>query len=148
MPSLNPQTTAMPRLTAETFPIQSPGRDLASIKRLIANKLMFSIGKDPQAARPEDWLQAAALAVRDHLVERWMKTTRAQYAQDSKRVYYLSMEFLIGRSFSNAMLALGLRDRIRQALVDFGVDMDQVIELEPDAALGNGGLGRLAACFS
>ena len=147
MPSLNPQTTAMPRLTAETFPIQSPGRDLASIKRLIANKLMFSIGKDPQAARPEDWLQAAALAVRDHLVERWMKTTRAQYAQDSKRVYYLSMEFLIGRSFSNAMLALGLRDRIRQALVDFGVDMDQVIELEPDAALGNGGLGRLAACF-
>jgi starch phosphorylase len=76
-----------------------------------------------------------------------MKTTRAQYAQDSKRVYYLSMEFLIGRSFSNAMLALGLRDRIRQALVDFGVDLDQVIELEPDAALGNGGLGRLAACF-
>lgn len=132
---------------AETFPIQSPGRDLASIKRLIANKLVFSIGKDPQAARPEDWFQAAALAVRDHLVERWMKTTRAQYAQDSKRVYYLSMEFLMGRSFSNAMLALGLRDRIRQALVDFGIDMDQVIELEPDAALGNGGLGRLAACF-
>ena len=108
---------------------------------------MFSIGKDPQAARAEDWLQAAALAVRDHLVERWMATTRAQYQQDSKRVYYLSMEFLMGRSFSNAMLALGLHDRVRQALADFGVDMEQVVELEPDAALGNGGLGRLAACF-
>jgi starch phosphorylase len=105
------------------------------------------VGKDPKVARPEDWLNAAAFAVRDQLVERWMKTTRTQYAQDAKRVYYMSMEFLIGRTFGNAMLALGLRDRVRQALLDFGVDMDAITELEPDAALGNGGLGRLAACF-
>jgi len=144
---LNPNQQISLQNTIEPFPIQAPGRDLASIKALIANKLMFSIGKDPHAARAEDWLQAAALAVRDHLVERWMATTRAQYQQDSKRVYYLSMEFLMGRSFSNAMLALGLHDRVRQALADFGVDMEQVVELEPDAALGNGGLGRLAACF-
>lgn len=129
------------------FEFDAPGRDLESLKRSIANKLMFVVGKDPEAARPEDWLHAAAYAVRDQLVERWMTTTRAQYAQDAKRVYYLSMEFLIGRTFSNAMLAVGLRERVKQALADFGVDIDAVTELEPDAALGNGGLGRLAACF-
>lgn len=138
-------TTTTP--TPVNFEFDAPGRDLESLKRSIANKLMFVVGKDPQAARPEDWLHAAAYAVRDQLVERWMTTTRAQYAQDAKRVYYLSMEFLIGRTFSNAMLAVGLRERVNQALADFGVDMDAVTELEPDAALGNGGLGRLAACF-
>ena len=129
------------------FAFDTPARDLESLKRAIANKLMFVVGKDPAAARPEDWLTAASYAVRDQLVERWMKTTRAQYEQDAKRVYYLSMEFLIGRTYGNALLALGLRDRVKQALLDFGVDMDAVSELEPDAALGNGGLGRLAACF-
>ncbi|OYQ41348.1 glycogen phosphorylase [Rhodoferax sp. TH121] len=133
--------------TPVNFEFDAPGRDLESLKRSIANKLMFVVGKDPEAARPEDWLHAAAYAVRDQLVERWMTTTRAQYAQDAKRVYYLSMEFLIGRTFSNAMLAVGLRERVKQALADFGVDIDAVTELEPDAALGNGGLGRLAACF-
>ena len=142
--------TTIPTSTAPApvnFEFDAPGRDLESLKRSIANKLMFVVGKDPAAARPEDWLHAAAYAVRDQLVERWMTTTRAQYAQDAKRVYYLSMEFLIGRTFSNAMLAVGLRDRVKQALADFGVDIDAVTELEPDAALGNGGLGRLAACF-
>jgi glycogen phosphorylase len=129
------------------FPFDAPGRDLESLKHAIANKLMFTVGKDPKTARAEDWMHAAAYAVRDQLVERWMKTTRTQYAQDAKRVYYMSMEFLIGRTFGNAMLALGLRERVRQALADFGVDLDTITELEPDAALGNGGLGRLAACF-
>ncbi|MEY4753282.1 MAG: hypothetical protein RJA44_957, partial [Pseudomonadota bacterium] len=84
---------------------------------------------------------------RDHLVERWMKTTRAQYAQDVKRVYYMSMEFLIGRTFSNALLALDVMPIVRQALIELDVDPDKILDLEPDAALGNGGLGRLAACF-
>lgn len=123
------------------------GREPQALKHAIANKLMFTVGKDPEAARPEDWMHAAAYAVRDQLVERWMQTTRARYANDSKRVYYMSMEFLIGRTFSNAMLALGLTEEIREALAEFGVDMDTIAELEPDAALGNGGLGRLAACF-
>ncbi|WP_138515586.1 glycogen/starch/alpha-glucan phosphorylase [Rhodoferax bucti] len=140
-------TSSLTTSAPVTFEFDAPGRDLESLKRSIANKLMFVVGKDPEAARPEDWLHAAAYAVRDQLVERWMTTTRAQYAQDAKRVYYLSMEFLIGRTFSNAMLAVGLRERVKQALADFGVDIDAVTELEPDAALGNGGLGRLAACF-
>jgi starch phosphorylase len=121
--------------------------DVPALKRAIANKLMYQVGKDPISARPEDWLQAAAFTVRDHLVERWMATTRAQYAQDVKRVYYLSMEFLMGRAFGNALLATELLGPIRQALSELDVDVDGLLELEPDAALGNGGLGRLAACF-
>jgi starch phosphorylase len=130
-----------------TFSYDSPRNDLASLKQSIANKLVFTVGKDPSAARPEDWLHAAAYAVRDRLVERWMRTTHAQYDQDAKRVYYMSMEFLMGRAFDNAMLALELRDTLKQALSELGADIDVLASLEPDAALGNGGLGRLAACF-
>ena len=142
-PLLTPPAVA----TVPIFDFDSPARDLASIKRAIANKLMFTVGKDPEAAKPIDWLHAAAYAVRDQLVERWVATTRAKKAQDVKHVYYLSMEFLIGRTFSNALIALELHETVRQALAELGVDIDSVTELEPDAALGNGGLGRLAACF-
>ncbi len=131
----------------QDFQYDHPDRDVAAFKRAVANKLIYAVGKDPFAARPEDWLHATQLAVRDQMVERWMATTRAQYEQDVKRVYYLSMEFLIGRTFSNALLALDVQGTVRQALADFGVDLDALSELEPDAALGNGGLGRLAACF-
>ncbi len=134
-------------MTLTDFNYDHPDRDVAAFKRAIANKLIYAIGKDPITARPDDWLHAAALAVRDQLVERWMRTTRAQYQQDVKRVYYLSAEFLIGRTFTNALLALEIAPAVRQALADFEVDFDAVVELEPDAALGNGGLGRLAACF-
>ncbi|XZG69764.1 glycogen/starch/alpha-glucan family phosphorylase [Chitinibacteraceae bacterium HSL-7] len=125
----------------------SPGGDVAALKRSIANKLVFAIGKDPITAQPRDWLFATMLAARDRLVERWMKTTRAQYSQQSKRVYYLSMEFLMGRALTNALLAEGLYDEVRQALDELGIDYDEIDDIEPDAALGNGGLGRLAACF-
>jgi starch phosphorylase len=134
-------------MTIEEFAYDHPDRDVAAFKRAVANKLIYAVGKDPVAASPDDWLNATALAVRDQLVERWMATTRASYAQDVKRVYYLSMEFLIGRTFTNALLALELQDIVKQALADFGVDIAALAEREPDAALGNGGLGRLAACF-
>jgi len=123
------------------------GNDVATLKRSIANKLVYTLGKDPAAAEPRDWLDATALAVRDHLVERRMKTDAAQAQQDAKRVYYMSIEFLIGRTFTNALLALDMHEDVRQALAALGVDMDSLPDLEPDAALGNGGLGRLAACF-
>ena len=134
-------------MTIEDFAYDHPDRDVAAFKRAVANKLIYAVGKDPVAASPDDWLNATALAVRDQLVERWMTTTRANYAQDLKRVYYLSMEFLIGRTFTNALLAVDLYSTVQQALADFGVDMSALAEREPDAALGNGGLGRLAACF-
>ena len=133
--------------TPKTFEYDHPDRDVAAFKRAVANKLIYAVGKDPIAASQDDWLNATAQAVRDQLVERWMTTTRANYQQDLKRVYYLSMEFLIGRTFTNAMLAVDLYDIVREALSDFGVDMAALTEREPDAALGNGGLGRLAACF-
>jgi starch phosphorylase len=134
-------------MTIKDFAYDHPDRDVAAFKRAVANKLIYAVGKDPVAASQDDWLNATALAVRDQLVERWMATTRANYAQDLKRVYYLSMEFLIGRTFTNALLAVDLYDTVRDALADFGVDMAALSEREPDAALGNGGLGRLAACF-
>ena len=82
-PLLTPPAVA----TVPTFDFDSPARDLASIKRAIANKLMFTVGKDPEAAKPIDWLHAAAYAVRDQLVERWIATTRAKKAQEVKHVY-------------------------------------------------------------
>jgi starch phosphorylase len=140
-------TLTLENTDSAIFEYDAPARDVASLKRAIANKLMFSVGKEPDVARPVDWLHAAAYAVRDQLVERWMRTTRAKAAQDVKNVYYLSMEFLIGRTFSNALIALDLQAPLNQALAELGVDMDSIVDLEPDAALGNGGLGRLAACF-
>jgi starch phosphorylase len=118
-----------------------------ALRRSISNRLMYGVGKDAVTAQPRDWLHAVELAVRDRLVARWMRTTRQQYEQDVKRVYYLSMEFLIGRTFTNALLALGIHDEVRDALSGLGVDINALEDLEPDAALGNGGLGRLAACF-
>jgi starch phosphorylase len=124
-----------------------PSGDVANLKRSIANKLVYTMGKDLSTAQPRDWLHATALAVRDRLVERRMKTEQAQSRQDAKRVYYMSIEFLIGRTFTNALLALDIHDDVRQALAELGVDLEALPDLEPDAALGNGGLGRLAACF-
>jgi len=121
--------------------------DVAKLKRSIANKLMYTVGKDPSVAQPRDWLHATALAVRDRLLERHTKTGHAQARQDAKRVYYMSIEFLIGRTFTNALLALDMHEDVRQALAELDVDVDKLPDLEPDAALGNGGLGRLAACF-
>ena len=118
-----------------------------ALRRSISNRLMYGVGKDAVTAQPRDWLHAVELAVRDRLVARWMRTTRQQYEQDVKRVYYLSMEFLIGRTFTNALRALGIHDEVRDALSGLGVDINALEDLEPDAALGNGGLGRLAACF-
>ncbi len=129
------------------FAYDHPDRDVAAFKRAVANKLIYAVGKDPVTASQDDWLHATTFAVRDQLVERWMATTRANYAQDLKRVYYMSMEFLIGRTFTNALLAVDLYDTVRDALADFNIDVEAIAEREPDAALGNGGLGRLAACF-
>jgi starch phosphorylase len=129
------------------FNFEHYANDTAALKKSIADKLVYAVGKDPATASAQDWLQATELAVRDRLVERWMKTTRAAYEQDAKRVYYLSMEFLIGRTFTNAALALGVYGQVRDALASLGVDIEEIANKEPDAALGNGGLGRLAACF-
>lgn len=123
------------------------GLDSKALKHSLANRLEYSAGKDLYTATPRDWYHVTAWAIRDRLMERWMETMRTYYQVDAKRVYYLSLEFMIGRTLSNSALSLGICDEFTQALSDIGVDMEQVREMENDAALGNGGLGRLAACF-
>lgn len=113
----------------------------------IEDALVHRIGKDRQAALPHDWLAATIYTLRDDIIERWMVSSKAAHAAGAKRVYYLSLEFLIGRLLRDALSNLGLTDKVRAALAALGVDLDEIEEIEPDAALGNGGLGRLAACF-
>ena len=129
-------------------PAGKPRRDDAeALRQEIMAKLAYSIGKDPIVAQNHDWLVATILAVRDRIIDRWMASTREAFRTGRKRVYYLSLEFLIGRLFKEALSNLGLTETVRLALRELGVDLDTIAELEPDAALGNGGLGRLAACF-
>ncbi|KQT44670.1 maltodextrin phosphorylase [Devosia sp. Leaf420] len=118
-----------------------------AIQAEILERLIYSVGKDPIVARPHDWLRAAILAVRDRIMDRWMESSRETWRTSHKRVYYLSLEFLIGRLMRDAMSNVGLMEPVAQALKNLNVDLGDLINLEPDAALGNGGLGRLAACF-
>ena len=121
--------------------------DIAAFRENILRKLTYAIGKDAEHASPLDWYEAVALATRDRMIDKWMDRTREAYRQNSKRVYYLSLEFLIGRLLTDSLSNLGMLDTAREALAEFDVDFDQIRLQEPDAALGNGGLGRLAACF-
>jgi glycogen phosphorylase len=113
----------------------------------ILKSLTYRLGKDASVATPHDWLTASIKVVRDRIIERWIDSTKTAYEQKDKRVYYLSLEFLIGRLMRDAFSNIGLLDNMREALASLGVDIDVISRLEPDAALGNGGLGRLAACF-
>jgi len=117
------------------------------IKSAVLAKLALDLGKDASAATDRDWFVAAALTIRDRIVHRWLAVDRASHAQGRKRVYYLSLEFLIGRLFADVLGNLGWTETFRAALGDLGVDLNRLRAAEPDAALGNGGLGRLAACF-
>ncbi|MBK0032881.1 glycogen phosphorylase [Erwinia sp. S43] len=129
------------------FSYASPTLSVDALKHSIAYKLMFTIGKDPSIANKHEWLNATLLAVRDRMVERWLRSNRAQLSQDVRQVYYLSMEFLVGRTLSNALLAMGIYEDAQTALEEMGFDLEELIEEENDPGLGNGGLGRLAACF-
>jgi glycogen phosphorylase len=132
---------------ASRIPMPAEDEDAAALRRSVVAKLTYDVGRDPIVATDWDWFMATALAVRDHVLERWMASTRSNYVSKVKRVYYLSLEFLIGRLLHASLNNLGLVDRMRMALADLGVDYDRLRNVEQDAALGNGGLGRLAACF-
>jgi glycogen phosphorylase len=109
--------------------------------------LQFSLGKDKYSSTPYDKFLAVAYAVRDKLIEKWIKTQQTYYRKDARRIYYISMEFLMGRALGNAVLNLGLEQVIEDALYDLSMNFEDLASLEQEAGLGNGGLGRLAACF-
>lgn len=139
------ETKAKPKKTVKAKPTAIP--KLGPIQQALKNHLIFSSFKTSEAATPRDWYDAASYSVRDHVVERWVRTAESYYRDDPKRVYYLSLEFLIGRMLSNAALNLGINEELKEGMSALGRDLENAIELETDAALGNGGLGRLAACF-
>ena len=128
-------------------PIDAETSGTESWRARIVAKLTYQVGKTPSVASDRDWFVATAFAVRDTMLDRWFESTQRTYTSGAKRVYYLSLEFLIGRLMFDCIGNLGLLGPVRAALAAEGVDLDRIKEQEPDAALGNGGLGRLAACF-
>src|SRR5436305_8888276 len=136
--------SAMPAPIADTPASED---DIDAFKASVLAKLTLAIGKDGAAATPRDWFVATALALRDRVIHRWLAVNRLSHAEGRKRVYYLSLEFLIGRLFADVVENLRMTETVKAALGDLGVDLDRMRRAEPDAALGNGGLGRLAACL-
>jgi starch phosphorylase len=130
-------------------PLTQEGVDpgAAELRSAILAKLLFQVGKDADHASDRDWFLATAYALRDQITRRWVGSTQDTYARERKRVYYFSVEFLIGRLMSDSLSNMRLLEPCRQALGELGIDFDRIAGIESDAALGNGGLGRLAACF-
>ncbi|MFZ4704263.1 MAG: glycogen/starch/alpha-glucan phosphorylase, partial [Candidatus Methylumidiphilus sp.] len=122
-------------------------KGIEELKQSLVNRLIYSIGKDPLETTNRDWFLALAHVVRDRMTLRWMETMRRYYLGDVKRVYYLSLEFLIGRTLRNSLLNMGFYDEFLQAVEEMGMDLTAIRHMEEEAGLGNGGLGRLAACF-
>ena len=137
--------TSQPIKTISTLP--DLGMDAKHIKADLKSYYGHRLGMDEHCKSVHYVYEALSLAVNDRLTERWKKTYNAYRKEDCKRGYYLSMEFLMGRTLSNAMLNLGITDATSKAAYDLGLDLEELIDSEPDAGLGNGGLGRLAACF-
>jgi starch phosphorylase len=127
--------------------IRRKKNDRKSYKLSILSNLEYRLAKDQYSARPYDLFLSTAYSVLERLIERWIVTQQTYHKVKPKRVYYLSMEYLLGRSLENSLLNLGLYDTCRAALAEMGVELADLQELEADAGLGNGGLGRLAACF-
>ncbi len=125
----------------------APRAGTGDLQAHILDVLRHRVGKDVHSATPHDWFTATVLALRDKVIDQWMESTHRTYEAGGKRVYYLSLEFLIGRLLRDALSNLGLTREMEKALRSYGFDLSVIEDLEPDAALGNGGLGRLAACF-
>jgi len=121
--------------------------NVANVKKTFNRHLHYTVIKDRHVATPRDYYFSLANTVKDHLVSRWIKTQQYYYETDPKRVYYLSLEFYMGRSLTNTMINLGIQGACDEALYQLGLDIEDMEDKECDAGLGNGGLGRLAACF-
>ena len=136
------ETTSHPALGSE---VETTGRH--ELQAAFFRHLEVTLGKDKYSATSYDKYLALAYASRDQLIARWIRTQQTYYRQDARRVYYLSMEFLMGRSLGNALINLGIDESAREAMYDLGMSLEDLRAQELEAGLGNGGLGRLAACF-
>ena len=126
----------------------APGRiDQAQLQRSIRRYVQYTLAKQWKYATPRDLLRTVSLAARERVIDQLLATERRYREHDLKRLYYLSMEFLMGRSLTNNLLNLGIHELVRDTVTSLGFDLDEITDTEDDAALGNGGLGRLAACF-
>jgi glycogen phosphorylase len=126
--------------------VDPPKNDVGSIEKSFVNHVRYVQAKDEYTATPRDYYEALAQTVKMRLVDQWIATQDRYYIEDRKRVYYLSLEFLLGRALGNSLINLGLRSAYSHAVSALGLNLDELEELEWDAGLGNGGLGRLAAC--
>lgn len=133
--------------TADATPDLDKKPTVADLQRSFLRHLQYTLVKDKFSATQADLYLALAYAVRDVLVDRWLDTQQSYYIHDAKRVYYISMEFLMGRTLGNSLINLGIMEEWQSALKQMGIDVEELQEVEWDAGLGNGGLGRLAACF-
>ncbi|MBC7215918.1 MAG: glycogen/starch/alpha-glucan phosphorylase [Burkholderiaceae bacterium] len=129
------------------FHVEHPSNSVQALRDSIATWLVYAVGKDPSSATQRDWLFAIVYAVRERVMDRWSETRKLTREQDAKQLYYLSMEFLMGRMLTNALMAAGIYEETRAACAQLGADFDALANLEAEPGLGNGGLGRLAACF-
>jgi starch phosphorylase len=145
---IKPPPTVAPAAPRQALPYDTLGMDAESLKKGILGHLQYTLAELPQHVDTE-WepYVALALAVRDRMIQRWIRTQDAYYEQDVKRVYYLSLEYLMGRTLGNSLINMGLLDECATALHELGYRLEDLREAEWDAGLGNGGLGRLAACF-
>lgn len=134
-------------IEAEINPPSDTKPTTTDLQRSFLRHLQYTLVKDKYSATPADLYLALAFAVRDMLVERWLDTQQSYYINDAKRVYYISMEFLMGRTLGNSLINLDVMDEWENALKEMGINVKDLQESEWDAGLGNGGLGRLAACF-
>lgn len=133
--------------TVDTTPARDEKPTVADLQRSFLRHLQYTLVKDKYTATKGDLYLALAYAVRDVLVDRWLDTQQSYYVNDAKRVYYISMEFLMGRTLGNSLINLGIMEEWQTALKQMGINVEELLEQEWDAGLGNGGLGRLAACF-
>src|SRR5262245_27904318 len=147
MEQIQPAVTTATATPRQALPYDSLGTDVLSLKEGVLHHLEYTLAELPRHvdSRWEPYF-ALALAVRDRMVQRWVRTQDTYYEQDVKRIYYLSLEYLMGRTLGNSLINLGL-DKVGAALGELGYRLEDLREAEWDAGLGNGGLGRLAACF-
>jgi starch phosphorylase len=145
-PTVNPPSASEP----DTRKVEDDrtGLSIEVLRRALAENLFYVQGKFRAIATKNDLYMALAYTVRDRLLQRWINTTQTYLKQNNaKIVCYLSAEFLLGPRLANSLINLGIYDQIRQAVEEFGLDLNEIIEQEAEPGLGNGGLGRLAACY-